>query len=59
MGQLPRQAVSARDFPGLSTRTDPTDLGPGAAREQTNAQSHHPGELRVRAGVRRLTFQEE
>ena len=59
MGQLPKQSVQARDFPGLATRVDPTDLEPGAAREQTNCQSHHPGELRVRPGVKRLVFEEE
>lgn len=59
MGTLPRQTVELRDFPGLGTKVDPDDLAPGASREQTNAQSHHPGELRARPGVKRLTFDQE
>lgn len=54
-----KKSVQIRDFPGLMTKPDPDDVDPGAAVEQTNAQSHHPGELRVRPGVERLNFEEE
>ncbi len=54
-----RKSVQIRDFSGLVTKIDPDDVDPGAAVEQTNARSHHPGELRVRAGVRQLSFEED
>lgn len=59
MAMLPKQSVEIRDFPGLATKPDPDDITPGSSREQTNVQSHHPGELRVRPGVAKLTFEEE
>ncbi len=59
MAERPKKSVKIRDFPGLGTRIDPNDLSTGAAREQTNVQSHRPGELRVRPGTRQLTFEED
>lgn len=59
MGMLPRKRVEIRDFPGLQTKPDPNDVSPGAALAQTNVRSHHPGELRVRPGLARLSFEED
>lgn len=59
MGGKPKSAVEIRDFPGMATRPDATDLPPGAAVAQENLASHREGELRTRAGARQVTFEEE
>ncbi len=51
--------VQARDFPGLATRADPDDLADGAGRDQVNLTCIRPGELRSRAGYKKLTFEED
>lgn len=58
MGQEARQGVEARDFPGLMTALDPTDLPPGGAVVQENVISDEGG-LRTRPGVSKVTFEEE
>jgi hypothetical protein len=45
-----------RDFPGYTPNVDPHDLPPGVAVYQVNAQSHKPGELRVRPGFTVVRF---
>ncbi len=59
MGMPAKNVVRIQDFPGLATRLDPDDLKAGGSSEQVNAQSHHPGELKVRPGIKKLTFQED
>ncbi len=55
----PPESVEIKDFSGLMTRADPDDLPPGAAQVQTNLTSSRPGELRVRPGLRQVSFDEQ
>lgn len=48
--------VSIRDFPGLALAVDPLDALPGSSRDQVNVVPTHPGELRVRRGIRFVRF---
>ena len=58
MREPPRPRIVISDFPGLTSNFDPRDLPPGAAQEQINATSETVGELRVRLGMRPVTFEE-
>ena len=49
-------ATEIRDWPGLVTQSDRRDIPPGAGFVQINLQSNPPGELRVRRGLRPVTF---
>jgi hypothetical protein len=55
----PRSRLEIRDFPGLFSRPDAADLPPGAASDQKNLQSAREGELRSRAGLEPVVFEEE
>lgn len=59
MPQAARPVAISVDFPGMMTNVDPRDLPAGAAEEQVNATCVVIGELRVRLGVREVTFDEE
>lgn len=59
MADQPRARVECRDFPGLASRPDATDLSPGAAVAQENVACTREGELRSRPGARQVTFEEE
>lgn len=59
MKDPPRSRAVINDFPGQVTNADPRDLPAGAAEEQTNAVSDTIGELRVRLGMRPVTFEED
>lgn len=54
-----RAFASLSDFTGMVTAADPHNLPPGAAQIQINLQSNVPGELAVRGGLRRVTFESE
>lgn len=54
-----RPIAVSNEFTGLITNMDPRDLPPGAAEEQLNATCVVMGELRVRMGIREVTFDEE
>ncbi len=54
--KAPDSQVPMRDFSGLATYADPHDITPGAGRVQVNVVSSRPGELRVRQGYKRVTF---
>lgn len=54
-----RPIAQTVDFPGLLTNVDPRDLPAGAAEEQLNATCVVIGELRVRLGVREVSFDED
>ncbi len=59
MAQKPKESVTIRDFPGLITKPDPDDINEGAARIQINLTCIRTAELRVRDGIRQLSFDEE
>jgi hypothetical protein len=59
MQEKVRAQVKILDFAGLVTRPDPNDIQPGQARIQVNASCITPGELRVRPGVREVTFEDD
>lgn len=56
MSEPVQAAVEVMQFQGLATNVDPTDRPPGLAVEQKNVTSQTPGELRIRRGIRKLTF---
>ena len=56
--KVSRQAVEVREFLGLVSNRDPSDLEPGQAREQVNLAVINPGELLVRRGYRVVQFED-
>lgn len=58
MGMLAPESVEIRDFLGLMTRLDPYNEPPGGARVQINLTCVTPGDLRLRAGMREVTFED-
>ncbi len=44
------------EFAGLAPTQDPHGEDPSLAAEQINCHAIHPGELRCRQGVKRITF---
>lgn len=57
MSEKPDTTLSIRDFQGLALQADPNDLPEGAAYDQVNAQSSEIGKLKVRNGLRVITFE--
>ena len=58
MPQPADRAVTVSDFAGLIANADQIDQPEGAAVDQVNATCVVPGELRVRGGVRIVTFED-
>lgn len=52
-------AVVIRDFSGLASNIDPKEAEPSNAVVQVNATSIRVGELRVRMGLKAVTFEGE
>jgi hypothetical protein len=59
MSDRPRTSVNIADFQGLVLAADPRDLPDGAAQNQVNARSERPGELTIRPGYRKVTFEDD
>jgi hypothetical protein len=59
MAEKPKTTEILRDFPGLMSRPDASDLPPGAAHLQINLQSAREGILESRPGLGPVTFEEE
>ena len=51
--------VAFRDFRGMASNVDPTDLQPGFSTIQINVDGRVRGELEVRRGLREFTFDDE
>lgn len=56
MSDKPKTSYDARDFSGLVLQADAHDVEPGTAVDQVNVQSDQEGALRVRMGVRLVSF---
>jgi hypothetical protein len=48
-----------RDFLGQVSNMDPHDLPPGAAQQQVNVTCVKQGQMKVRGGLREVTFEED
>lgn len=48
--------VMIKDFSGMASNVDPTDLRPGLAVLQVNVKSIRKGELILRRGLQELSF---
>ena len=59
MADEPRTSVSIRSFAGMSTDSDPNGRQPGLAVESVNTESHDPGVLRSRRGIKAVEFEGE
>lgn len=59
MGEPVRHALEIKEFTGMFSNYDPTDIPPGASRLQVNVQGYTKGVLEVRRGVRQVEFEEE
>lgn len=59
MAEKPLSKVDLRDYPGLMSRPDPTDLPLGAGVVQVNLQSSREGALESRPGLSDVVFEEE
>lgn len=49
-------AVKIREFVGLATNANPHRLPPGAMVEQVNIRAEKVSEMKVREGLREVTF---
>lgn len=56
-----RSNIEIADWPGLVTNSGPTSSGspPGAAAEQVNLANNVPGEMRSRAGYKKVLYDSE
>lgn len=59
MSEPARTEVAIRNFRGMATAPDPTDLQPGLAEIQVNVNGQRPGQLEVRRGLREVEFESE
>ena len=57
--QKPQSRVEMRDFAGLVTNIDPTDVRPGTAREQVKVMSARPAMLEVRPGFQAVKYEDQ
>jgi hypothetical protein len=55
--RAPQRSVPIRDFQGMASNFDPTDLKPGVSRLQVNVNGYQRGRLEVRRGLRKVTFE--
>lgn len=59
MGVPADSNVPIRDFNGMASNVDPTDLKPGISQRQVNVNGLQRGQLEVRRGLRRVDFEQE
>lgn len=57
--QKPIARVQMRDFAGLVTNIDPSDVRPGTAREQVNVMSARPAMLETRPGFLPVQYEDQ
>jgi hypothetical protein len=55
----PQGTVDIRDFRGMASNVDPSDLQPGFSTKQVNVEARKRGLLEVRRGLREMTFDSE
>ena len=55
-GSPSAKKINIKDFTGLFTNFDPSDIAVGAARQQVNVTGERPGYLQCRAGVVLVKF---
>jgi hypothetical protein len=51
--------IRIRDFQGMASNFDPTDIQPGVSQLQINVSGNQRGKLEVRQGLRELIFDTE
>lgn len=56
MTDEPKAKVEFREFPGMTSNVNPHRVEPGAMLEQVNIRAGRVGELKVRSGLREVTF---
>lgn len=59
MSDIPRTTNAIKDFRGMATNPDPTDLQPGVAEIQVNCNGYRRGQIEVRHGLRELEFEDD
>ena len=59
MGIAAKNTVKIRDFQGMASNFDPTDIQPGVSQLQINVSGYQRGKLEVRLGIREITYDEE
>ena len=59
MAKAARSEIVFRDFRGMASNVDPTDIQPGYSRIQINVDGRTRGELEVRRGLKAILFDEE
>ncbi len=57
MGLEPQTTVEIRDFSGMASNFDPSDIKPGNSQLQVNVNGLQRGQLEVRRGIRIITFE--
>jgi hypothetical protein len=59
MGQPYKSSVEHVEFAGMTSNVDKHDIPAGGAQMQVNINIVQPGTLRVRGGLREVTFDTE
>jgi hypothetical protein len=59
MSEPAQVEVAIKDFRGMASNVDPTDLQPGFAEIQVNVNGYQRGQLEVRRGLREVEFEAE
>lgn len=59
MGIKADSNLEIKDFSGMASNADPTDIPPGMSQVQINVSSIRRGQLEIRGGLRKVTFENE
>jgi hypothetical protein len=59
MSEPAQTEVAIKDFRGMASNVDPTDLQPGYSQIQFNVNGFQRGQLEVRRGLREVEFEAE
>lgn len=59
MADIPKNLLAIKDFQGMGSNFDPTDLNPGVSEVQINVNGFRRGQLEVRRGLREITFEDD
>jgi hypothetical protein len=51
--------LAIKEFQGMASNFDPSDLNPGVSQVQVNVCGLRKGTLEVRRGLREVTFQDD
>lgn len=55
----PQNVIQIRDFQGMASNFDPSDIKPGVSQKQLNVNGYYRGKIEVRLGLREIEYDTE